>query len=386
MVRFRIARETVIALVAVALSAAPMLVELGILDKATPGVLSVLAIVVASLPLLLLRRAPVIALVLVVVTLLGVLAAAGIYNMIMVPVIMCTYEAARQHGRTTALWIGIVTVPVVVTILQVKSPHALLSWATATYVGLSVLPLAFGVAAHDRRAYTAALVERADTAERTREQEALRRVSEERLRLARDVHDVVAHTMVAINVQAGVGAHLIDRDSAGARTSLLDIKRVSGDALTELRSMLDLMRDGDEIEDGMESPVRGLDGIDDLTGRAGAAGIELEITIDPTATPLPATVGATGYRIVQEALTNVMRHVGPTTARVHVTRREGAVLIEVEDDGAHGDGRPALADTGSGNGLRGMRERAAAIGGALEAGPRPEGGWRVAASLPVGTR
>lgn len=381
--RFPVSREIAVAVAAMTVSAISMFVELLLLDKATPGALAVVAIVVACLPLLLLRRAPVIALALVVVTLLGVLTAAGIYNMIMVPVVMCTYEAARQHGRATALWIGIVNVPVVMIILQVTSPHALFGWATATYVGFSVLPLAFGVAAHDRGAYTAALVDRAETAERTREQEALRRVGEERLRIARDVHDVVAHTMVAINVQAGVGAHLIDRDLAGARTRLLDIKRVSGDALTELRSMLEIMRE-DDGDDDLESPTLGLEAVGDLRERLGAAGITLDVRVDPTAPPLPAIVGATGYRIVQEALTNVMRHVGPTSARVQVIRRDEVVLIEIEDDGAHGDDRPALAGTGSGNGLRGMRERAAAIGGALEAGPRPQGGWRVTASLPVG--
>ena len=137
-------------------------------------------------------------------------------------------------------------------ILQVYSPHGLFTWDTVKNLGLVALPLALGVA--DRRCYTAALVDRAETAERTREEETLRRVGQERLRIARDVHDVVAHAMVAINVQAGVGAHLLDRDPEQARVTLRDIKKVSGDALTDLRSMLGILRE----DDGPESaaPVR----------------------------------------------------------------------------------------------------------------------------------
>ncbi|CCH89620.1 Two component integral membrane sensor signal transduction histidine kinase [Modestobacter italicus] len=369
----------VLDVVAAAACVAAMGVELARSTKAEPSVAAVVAIVVASLPVLLRRDRPVLAMVLAMTTLLGVTTTAEIYQTIPIPAVLCAYALADRLGRTAALWTGAATAPVVVAILLTYSQHSILDWDTARNLGWVALPLALGVAAHDRRAATAALVDRAESAERNREEEALRRVGEERLRIARDVHDVVAHAMVAINVQAGVGAHLLDRDPEQARATLRDIKRVSGEALGDLRSMLGLLREDEH--DSPVRPVQGLAGIDDLRDGLGSAGIDLDVRIDPDVSTLPVAVGATGYRIVQEALTNVLRHAGPTSARVHVSRAADVVLIEVEDDG--GAAPPALDGTGSGSGLRGMRERAAAAGGSLEAGPRPGGGWRVAASLPV---
>lgn len=369
--------------VAVALSIASMCVELGRSERSETTVLAVAAIVVASLPILLRRRAPALALVLAMAALFGIVSTSTIHNTLPIPAVVCAYALADRHGRRAALLAGLATMPVVLVILRIYSPHALVGWDTVKNVGLVALPLALGVAAHDRRAYTAALVERAETAERTREEEALRRMGEERLRIARDVHDVVAHAMVAINVQAGVGAHLLDRDPEQARATLREIKKVSGDALVDLRSMLGLLREGDGPDAAAPvRPTQGLAEIDDLRESLGSAGVDVDVEIDSSAAPLPATVGATGYRIVQEALTNVMRHAGPTTARVRVSRRGDLVVIEVEDDG--GSTPTLLGATGSGNGLRGMRERAVAAGGSLEAGPRAGGGWLVSASLPVG--
>ncbi|TDE11236.1 sensor histidine kinase [Jiangella asiatica] len=361
-----------------------MCVELARSDEAEVTVAAVAAIVVASLPVLLRRRAPVSAFVLAMALLFAVLTVAGIYVTIAIPAMICGYGLAEARGRRAALGAALAALPVVVLMLQVYSPHGYFTRDTLKNLGFVALPLALGVAAHDRRAYTAALVERAESAERTREEEALRRVGEERLRIARDVHDVVAHAMVAINVQAGVGAHLLDRDAEQARSTLRDIKRVSGEALGDLRSMLGLLRE-DDHDPGSAAPVRptqGMAEIEDLREGLGSAGVELDVDLDPAIDTLPAAIDATGYRIVQEALTNVMRHVGPTSARVRVTHRDHMVVIEVEND--RGYGPTPLDGTGSGNGLRGMRERAAAVGGSLEAGPRAGGGWRVAASLPVG--
>lgn len=346
---------------------------------------AVAAVVVGSLPVLLRRRAPVTAFVLAMLLLFAVLSVAGIYVMIAGPAVICGYALAAARGRRAALVTAAVALPLVVLILQVYSPHGYFTWDTVTNLGYVAVPLALGVAAHDRRAYTAALVDRAESAERTREEEALRRVGEERLRIARDVHDVVAHAMVAINVQAGVGAHLLDRDPEQARSTLREIKRVSGESLDDLRSILGLLRE-DEL-DGPAStapvrPTQGLAAIEDLRDGLGSAGVELEVDLDPAIGALPAAIDATGYRIVQEALTNVLRHAGPTTARVKVAHRDDTIVIEVEND--PGRGPAPNQHAGSGNGLRGMRERAAAVGGSLEAGPRDGGGWRVAAALPVG--
>ena len=370
--------------VLVGVCAAAMAVETTVIDRAVTTPAAYVAVVLASAPVLLRRRAPLLAITLAMTLMLGVLETTNVHQTIAFPAVLCGYTLSVRHGRRLAVPVGAITMVVVLIILAVYSDHALLSWDTAKNLSLVALPIALGVAAHDRRRYTAALVERAESAERTRDEEALRRVGEERLRIARDVHDIVAHAMVAINVQAGVGAHLLERDPEQARATLRDIKRVSGEALDDLRSMLGVVRDLDGPDDvAPVRPVQGLAEIDDLREGLGSAGVSLDVEIDTSAVPLPASVGATSYRIVQEALTNVMRHAGPTSARVRVSRHDAVVVIEVEDDG--GSGPEALAGSGSGNGLRGMRERATALGGSLEAGPRVGGGWRVSASLPVGT-
>ena len=355
-----------------------MHVEIPLNDKADWSVAGSIAIVVASLPVLVRRAAPVTSYVVAFVLLFGIIETVPVYNTLAFPVVLCAFTLANRYGRRAALVTGVLTVPVVLVILQTTSPHPLISWGTAQNLALVALPLTLGVAAHDRRAYTSVLIERAEEAERTREEEALRRVDEERLRIARDVHDVVAHAMVTINVQAGVGAHLLDHDPAQAHTTLRIIKQVSGDALTDLRSMLGLLRAG---ETGVVEPVQRLADLPALADTLAAAGLDLTVDLDAETASLPASVDATGYRIVQEALTNTLRHAGPTTARIRVTRTPAWVDIDVLDDG--GTPTDDLQESGTGNGLRGMRERAAAIGGRLEAGPRPEGGWRVSASLPT---
>jgi signal transduction histidine kinase len=368
-----------------AVDAALMLVCVGIMHleiplnaKAEPSVLGSLAIVAASVPVLFRRSAPLASYAAAFVLLLPIIGTVSVYNTLATPVVVCAYSVAERLGRRTALVVGLCSLPAVVVILQIFSPHPLISWGTLQNLALVPLPLAFGVAAYSRRQYTEVLVERAEAAERSREEEALRRVDEERLRIARDVHDVVAHAMVTINVQAGVGAHLIDRDPAQAHDTLRTIKQVSGEALTDLRSMLGILRTGEDAE---LRPVLRLADLAELRESLGAAGVELAVEIDPDVATLPASVDATAYRIAQEALTNTLRHAGPTRARLRVSREDGRVLVEVVDDG--GESSAALEGTGSGNGLRGMRERALAAGGTLEAGPRPGAGWRVSATLPT---
>ncbi len=357
-------------------------IELTLSDKSEVTLWSVAGIVVASLPVLVKQRRPVPSLVLAMLALPAVLTTSQIYQSLPLPAVLCSYAVASRLGRRTAIVAAVLVVPVVMLLLMAFSPHDLLGWDTVKNLALVALPLALGVASHERTAYTAALLARAEDAEHAREEETLRRVSEERLRIARDVHDVVAHAMIAINVQAGVGAHLLDRDVNQARETLRNIKAVSGEALSDLRTTLGVLRESDAP--GMAAPTQpthGLREIADLGAGLRAAGIDLDLDIDEAAALLPASLGTTGYRIVQEALTNVMRHAGPTSARVRVARVDDRLVIEVEDDGA---GRPTtLGVTGSGNGLRGMHERANAVGGSLVVGPRTEGGWRVSASLPV---
>jgi signal transduction histidine kinase len=360
-----------------------MHLEIPLNAKADPSVLGSVAIVVASLPVLLRSQAPVLAYVMSFVAMYGVIATVSVYNTMPAPVVVCAYAVAERHGLRAALVTGICSLPVVLAILQVFSPHGILSWGTAQNLALVPLPLALGVAAHARRGYTTMLIERAEAAERSRESEALRRVDEERLRIARDVHDVVAHAMVTINVQAGVGAHLLDRDPAQAYDTLRSIKQVSGDALTDLRAMLGLLREESGTTGAVSPapPVQRLADLGDLRDSLAAAGLDVAFDIDAGARTLPAAVDATCFRVVQEALTNTLRHAGSASAHVRVVRAEDRVQLEVLDDGGT-PSRP-LSGSGSGHGLTGMRERVAALGGTLDAGPRTSGGWRVAASIPV---
>lgn len=216
-------------------------------------------------------------------------------------------------------------------------------------------------------------VRRAQSAERQRiaQDDERRRVAEQRLLLAQELHDVLAHNISLINVQASVALHLIDDKPEQARPALLNIKVASHDALQELRTALDVLRRG---EAAPRAPAPTLDDLDSLITGVRASGLDVQTEVDGFARPFPAAVELAAYRIVQEALTNITRH---ARAR-HVTVRLGyhdAVDIEVLDDGVGG-----VAQTG--NGILGMRERAAALGGSVDAGPRHGGGFRVAAHLP----
>jgi signal transduction histidine kinase len=222
--------------------------------------------------------------------------------------------------------------------------------------------------------------ERATEFRRTRAEESRRRAGEQRMAIARELHDVLAHHISLISVQAGVALHLMDEQPEQARTALTAIRQASRESLGELRSVLELLRHG---EDGApRAPAPGLEALDALVERTSAAGLPVTVEVTGTARPLPAAVGLAAYRIVQEALTNVTRHAGrPATATVRLGYAPDQLTVEVTDDG------PGAEDTtGTGSGLLGMAERAAALGGQLDAAPRPDGGFRVTARLPVRER
>ncbi|MGW8742053.1 sensor histidine kinase [Streptomyces sp. NPDC055794] len=207
-----------------------------------------------------------------------------------------------------------------------------------------------------------------------RAQAAKRRADEERLRIARELHDVLAHSISVINVQAGVGLALLDSDPEQARTALTTIKDQSKEALGEVRQVLDALR---TPGDAPRAPAPGLDRLPELVEQAASAGLTVEI--EGESPRLSPGTDLAAFRIVQEALTNVVRHSGSRHARVRLDRDGRTLRLRVDDDG------PAThADAGgSGNGLAGMRERAAALGGTIEAGPRADGGFRVLAALPI---
>jgi signal transduction histidine kinase len=219
---------------------------------------------------------------------------------------------------------------------------------------------------------------RAAETTRTREEEARRRTSEERMRVARELHDVLAHNISLINVQAGVALHLMDEQPQQARTALTAIKQASKDALGELRSVLEVLRRSGEEEP--RTPQPGLDELDDLVSRAGAAGLEVTVETDGRPRELPAEVDLAAFRIVQEAVTNVARHAGQSRATVRVAYGEHDLTVQVDDNGS---GATPDTTSGGGSGIAGMRERTAALGGRLEVGPRQGGGFRVRAQLPM---
>jgi signal transduction histidine kinase len=202
-----------------------------------------------------------------------------------------------------------------------------------------------------------------------------RRISEQRLGLAQELHDVLAHNISLINVQASVALHLLDDQPAQARPALATIKAASHEALQELRTALDLLRHG---EDAPRAPAPRLAELDRLIDGVRASGLDVRVEREGTAEALPASVELAAYRIVQEALTNVTRHAGARSATVRLRFSDG-VDVEVTDDGVGGSAP-------SGNGIAGMQERAAALGGTLEAGPANGRGFRVVAHLPAAPR
>ncbi len=223
--------------------------------------------------------------------------------------------------------------------------------------------------------------QRAIRARQVREEEARRRADEERLRIARELHDVLAHSISLINVQSGVALHLLDEQPEQARTALSAINEASADALREVRSVLGVLR-GNREQPPL-APTAGLDAVDDLVSRAAAAGVEVSLQVRGDRRPLPASVDLAAFRIVQESLTNVVRHAGATAASVHLAYGDAELEVQIDDDG---QGATPRSGAGAGSGIAGMRERAAAVGGVFDAGPRPSGGFRVMARLPISAR
>ncbi len=218
-------------------------------------------------------------------------------------------------------------------------------------------------------------------------------MAEERLRIARELHDVVAHAMSVVAVQSGVGAHVIDTDPAEAKRILQNVKVTSREALDEMRRLLGVLRQN-ESDDApppgppsagtspVLAPAPGLAGVGSLAQGVREAGVPVEVTVTGSPADVPPGVDLCAFRIVQEALTNVIKHAGPARAEVDVHYLPGSVTVVVSDDGrgAAADGVPG--HPGGGLGLLGMRERVAVFGGELTTGPRVGGGFRVAATLP----
>jgi signal transduction histidine kinase len=223
--------------------------------------------------------------------------------------------------------------------------------------------------------------QRAAAVKRSREEEFRRRASEDRMRIARDLHDVLAHNISVINVQANTALHLMDRQPDRAKEALTAIHGVSKQALSELRAVLGVLREG-EPDGAPRSPSPGLGGLDDLLASVRSAELDVRLTVEGEPRSLSADADIAAYRIVQESLTNVRKHSGAGSARVRVWYERSGVGVEVDDPGSAGPA-PADQSRATGNGIRGMAERVLELGGTFDAGPKVAGGFRVTAWLPA---
>jgi signal transduction histidine kinase len=276
--------------------------------------------------------------------------------------------------RRSALWAA-GTVVVLMGATAVNNPLGTFGGGFVLIPANITVALFAGMAIGDRRAYAKAQRERA-------EHEARRQIEEERLRIARELHDVVAHTMATINVQASAATQLLNTQRPEqAAESIAAIRAASKEGLRELRAILNVLRHADEPDDPT-APAPGLARLDALAAGVRQAGLPVTVTVTGEQRPLPALTDLAAFRIIQEALTNSIRHAGPATATVAVRYEDAALLIEIADTGR---GATVRSDdkVESGHGLRGMRERATAAGGTIEIGPGPSGGFRVAARFPL---
>ena len=283
------------------------------------------------------------------------------------------YTVGTRLPLRTTVFTALATA--VVFLVSVAARDGLLSDRDLTLLAVVGAAAAVGVAVRSQRAAVEAAEARARQAEATREEEAERRVTDERLRIARELHDVVAHHISVINVQAGVARHLLDAQPEQARSALTTIREASRTVLAEMSTVLGLLRTGeDEVP---TAPAPGLDQVGALVDSLRGAGLRVTATGTGDPRPLPQLADLAAYRVVQESLTNALKH-GDGAAELRLQHRPDAVSIEVRN--RPGPGGPAAA--GGGHGLLGMRERVTAVGGRFAAGPDPDGVFTVRVTVP----
>jgi signal transduction histidine kinase len=290
------------------------------------------------------------------------------------------YTLALTRGRlhaVAAVTAAAVAVVVADIFLAGHNAHSL-TLQTAAHIALIAIPVLAAEAARNHRSYVRLLLGRVELAERTREEEAQRRAEQERLRIARDLHDVVAHTLTTINVQAGVAAHLLDGNPSHAKAALTTIETASHEALDELRTILGVLRDPGDGNAPLDPPPD-LAAVGALIEQARRTGFDISFEIEGEEPQrISDAVQLAAFRIVQESLTNARRHAPGAAARVDLVYRDDRLHLAIENDtarGANGAGDP------NGVGILGMRERAAAVGGTLDA-QREQESFRVVAQLP----
>ncbi|MEV7367308.1 histidine kinase [Streptomyces sp. NPDC091299] len=370
-------RNDALLAVALALSA----VCLGLLtDQARrPDALGWTLLLAAHVPIMWRRRRPLLVLAAVVALVAPYHALDNNHGAPLPASFVALYTVAVTGRPLRTILTGTAVLGIVVSVMLTVNAHQALGLLRVS--GWVIAVLFFGVDVRYYRQYVASIVERAERAERTREEEARRRVAEERVRIARDLHDLLAHSITLIGVQTSVAVHVLAADPerldrAAIARALEDIAGTCRTARGELRTTLDVLRE-QGAEGEARGPLPGVDGVTDLVGAARLAGARVRQTV--RIREVPPAVGAAAYRIVQEALTNVVRHAGPEpVVRVDLHEKDGALHLSVTDDGTG----PSPGGV-PGYGLVGMRERARSVGGTIDAGPRTQGGFEVAAVLPL---
>jgi signal transduction histidine kinase len=346
-------------------------------DAGPVRALDVALVVVTGAALALCRRYPVVV--------MGITAAAMLVFHLRVhagvsaafPVLGAVYMAAWRGHRVAAALASLAFLGGFlardISVAPAASPGQQIIERTSLLLGWFVAANVAGLVARQRRAYLEQVEQRAAEAERTRDEMALRRAGEERLRIARDLHDSLTHSISVIKVQAGIAVHLARKDGQEPSAVLLAIQEASSAAMRELRSTLEVLRSPSD-----EGWV-GLSRVDELAARTRAAGVPVQLSVTGQPRDLPAEVDQAGYRVVQEALTNVARHAGPAAAEIHVAYAPAQLTVCVTDDGQASPDAPVTP----GVGLRGMRERVTGLGGTLHAAARDRGGFAVEAVFPL---
>jgi signal transduction histidine kinase len=379
--------DALIVAAAVVLTCGPLVAHHGMRAPGAPQWSATARLVVLGLALLgcaalaVRRRWPFPVLAVTTATVLGAAPITASTKLTAIPGIVALYTVAAHRDWPAWLAAGALagSVGVVAELIGGTSPAATMNgliWVVA--------PVAIGVAVRNRRQYVAAIEERARQAEATMQDETRRRVAEERIRIARELHDVLAHTIAVISIQSGVAAHLIHRQPAKAQQALWHINDASHAALAELRTTIGVLRDDDEPT-APTRPLPDLSQLEELVEQVRATGLTVRTHLSGDLNRMPAEVGLVGYRVLQEALTNVLKHAHAGTVEVTATADGRALHLDVRDDGI-GTDLPANTDppAGTGHGRIGMRERVHAIGGVLQDGPaRP--GYRVRAVIPLTT-
>jgi signal transduction histidine kinase len=349
---------------------------------ASLGLWTYVLVAACFLPLTFRRRNPLT--VLAFVTLAEAMFGLGLRSPAAAPVILgpliALYTVGTRYDRTRLSLAAFGTGAIL--LASSLPPFSAQMWLSefARVIAMVAFAAALGDAARTQRAYTAEAERRAEQAERFAASEAARRVDEERLHIARELHDATAHSLSLIAVQSGSAAHVLDAGPEAHR-AFEDIRRTSREALVELRSVVGNLRAAGARE-AEPAPARGLADLPDLVGSLAETGMAIAVRVDGDIDHLPLLVDASAYRIVQEALTNVMRHAGEGAATtVSVSRAADALTVEIVDDGTI-----ASVSSEAGHGISGMRERALALGGTFEAGPVTDSGWRVYARIPLRAR